>query len=250
MPGPLGYNAAYVSGTNTRKKNNYNNTACNCRWTGFHRRPLSSLLSEPSGWNALILVLFYIMFCIGVYLIRKLQADTTIHGWSPPKFLLNQRLRGALAFLFGLLMMTTLAYQLGYFASIQDVRSAGLDEGSSSSLLVTMPGALLGFSMLYILVLAFAVQESVQPGERKARIISLTGPLLVNAMLFFTAAQAIVLVDVLAIEGGLWLWTVTLIVLVLSFSPPRILLQDKYPNKFPALSFTALLLVVSWLIST
>jgi len=211
---------------------------------------LSLSLNEPSGWNALLLVLFYILFCSGVYLIRKLEPDREIRGWSPPKILLEPKVRGVLAFLFGLLMMTTVAYQLGYFASIQSIRTAGLDEGGSSALFVYMPGALLGFSMFYILVLAFPVQENVAPRGWRSAILIMLGLIFINSMLLFSSAQARAVVGEMGLAGSIWTWLGALAVLIISFAPPRILFQSKFPDKSGALSFALLLLTASWWIAS
>ena len=208
--------------------------------------PLSKQLGQPSGLNALILVLLYILFSCGVFLLRKLKMDSFLTGWRPPGFLLDRRVRAVLAFLLGLLMMTTMAYQLGYFASILNVRSAGLDEGSSSALLVYMPGALLGFSMLYILVLAFPVEENVQPGSKRAPIYAFLGPLFVNGLFLFSVAQARVLSEEFNFSSTIFAWAAALIILAISFLPPRVLLQNKYPSRISLLSFTLLLLLASW----
>ena len=209
---------------------------------------LAKQLTYPSGWNALLFVVFYTLFCIGVYLIRKLEPSTSAGSLPPPKFFLDSRVRGVLAFLFGLLMMSTVAYQLGYFTSIQSIRTAGLDEGDSSALFVYMPGALLGFSMLYILVLAFPVKESVPPGSRYSAIFTFFGSLLVNSMLVLCAAQAKTLFGEMDLLGIVLVWIVVLAVLIVSFAPPRILFQSKFAYPSNLLSFSILLLTLSWLV--
>lgn len=203
-------------------------------------------LVEPSGWNALLLVLFYLLFCVGVYLIRKLEPWTGISQWQPPSFLLLPRTRVILAFIFGLLMMSTVAYQIGYFESIQSVGSSTLDEGDSSALLVYMPGALLGFSMLYILVLAFPVEANVPAQSRRFPILALLGLVLANGMLFFTTAQARAIVTALSIADGVGLYVASFLILLLSFAPPRSLFQNKQPSPFGLVSFVVLLLFASW----
>lgn len=207
---------------------------------------LSLELAQPSGWNALLLVVLYVLFCGGVYLIRKLEAQPGIGRWSPPAVLLDRKVRGVLAFLFGLLMMTTVAYQLGYFAAIQSIRAAALDEGSSSALFVYMPGALLGFSMLYILVLAFPVQVNQPPGNYRYAAVALLGLILANGMLLFTAAQARAISAVLGLPSGAGAALLSFLVLLISFAPPRLLYQYRQPTLSGAVSFAILLLAATW----
>lgn len=209
---------------------------------------LAVRLARPSGLNALLVVVSYVLFCFAVFLIRKMRATSGPGGWHPPKVLLDVRVRGLLAFIFGLLMVTTVAYQLGYFASIQSIQSAGLDEGNSSSLFVYMPGALLGFSMLYILVLAFPVQESVPPDGNKITLFTLLALGIVNGMLLLCAGQAAALFIDLNFELSIWTWLLLLVGLLISFAPPRILFQDKFPYATNTLSFSILLIILSWLV--
>lgn len=206
---------------------------------------LSLKLMLPSGWNALLLVVLYVLFCAGVYLLRKLEAQPGIGRWSPPAIFLNTKIRAILAFLFGLLMMTTMAYQLGYFVTIQSIRAATLDEGSSSALFVYMPGALLGFSMLYILILAFPVQPAVVPGTNRYAGVALLGLILTNGMLFFTTAQAGALLKALELSQGAITFLISLLVLLLSFAPPRLLYQNKQPYLSGLISFALLLLLAA-----
>lgn len=207
---------------------------------------LANRLASPSGLNALLLVGFYLLFCLGVYLIRKLQPATAGKGWQPPPAWTSRKVRTVLAFIFGLLMVTTLAYQIGYFASIQSVGSATLDEGNSAALLVYMPGALLGFSMLYILILAFPVQANVADDGRSFWVLAFLGLALTNAMLIFTSAQALALKQTLMPFATPAVFAISFLVLLLSFGPPRLLLQSKYPSRFALFSFTVLLLFAAW----
>ena len=203
-------------------------------------------LEEPSGWNALLLTLFYLLFCVGVYLIRKLEPQAAEKHWQPPAFFLNPRVRAFLAFIFGLLMMTTVAYQIGYFESIQSIGITTLDEGDSSALLVYMPGALLGFSMLYILVLAFPVQANIPAESWKYPILAICGLLLANSMLFFTTAQAKAMTVALSLPDSVVVYVVSFLVLLLSFAPPRLLYQNRQPYPYGLISLLILLFVAAW----
>jgi len=207
---------------------------------------LSMKLVQPSGWNALLLVVLYILFCTGVYLIRKLEPQPGIGRYAPPAILLNSKVRAVLAFLFGLLMMSTVAYQLGYFATIQSLSAATLNEGNSSALFVYMPGALLGFSMLYILVLAFPVQANQTPGSNRYAIVALIGLILANGMLLFTASQARAIGIALGLAPGAGAALLSFLVLLISFAPPRLLYQYRQPTLSGLLSFAILLLAATW----
>ena len=203
-------------------------------------------LEQPSGWNALLLVLSYLIFCIGVYLIRKLASWDRRDGWQPPAVILDPKARAAMAVFFGLLMMTTVAYQIGYFESVQSVGASTLNEGDSSALLVYMPGALLGFSMLYILVLAFPVKANVSPGDNRFPVFAFFGLVFINVMLFFTTAQARAILETAKLGQGFGVYVISFLVLTLSFAPPRLLYQSKQPFVYGLLSFVILLLLAAW----
>ncbi len=210
---------------------------------------LAQGLEVPSGKNSILLVLFYLLFCIGVYLIRKLTAQEGHGRWQPPAALMSPKVRAVLAFLFGLLMMTTLAYQIGYFESILSIATSTLDEGDSSALFVYMPGALLGFSMLYILILAFPVQETLSPANKRFPAIALAGLLLTNSMLIFTSAQARALTTALSLPDGLGIAATSFLVLMISFAPPRLLYQARQPSPYALVTFLLLLLTAVGIIT-
>ncbi len=203
-------------------------------------------LEQPGGGNALRLVVVYLIFCIGVYLIRKLAPWEGEDGWQPPTIFLDPKVRAVLAVFFGLLMMTTVAYQIGYFDSVQSVGASTLNEGDSSALLVYMPGALLGFSMLYSLVLAFPVKADVSQEDNRFPIFAVLGLLSISGMLFFTTAQARAIAMSSNLGPDIGLYVISFLVLFLSFAPPRLLYQSKQPKIYGLLSFLILLLLAVW----
>lgn len=206
-------------------------------------------LKDPAGLNALFLVLFYLLFCVGVYFIRKLRPLPAGNRWQPPAILTDPKTLAFLAFLFGLLMMTTSAYQIGYFQTVQSIASATLDEGDSSALLVYMPGALLGFSMLYILVLAFPIKASNAPRSRSFWMLIFLGLLFTNGMLLISSAQAGAFKDLLAEPQAISVFVLAFFALLISFGPPRLLLQTKCPSTVAPFTFLLLLLFSAWRIT-
>ena len=64
---------------------------------------LATRLIAPSGWNALLLAIFYLLFCIGVYLVRKLLPAPQGGSWLPPGWLMRPKVLGFLGVIFGLL---------------------------------------------------------------------------------------------------------------------------------------------------
>jgi hypothetical protein len=210
---------------------------------------LAQRLAAPSGGNALLLAGLYLAFCMGVYLIRKLHPAAAGDGrWAPPAWFMTQRARGALAALFGLGMMTTIAFQLGFFEALQNTAALSqLEEGSTAAFYVFAPSAWLGFSMLYILLLAFRVTPTVAPGRPRYAPTALAGLLLTNGMLLFAAAQAYTLAAWL--NNGLLAGLISIVVLGISFLPPRLIYQSRQPHLPGLLSFGVLLVVTAVLLA-
>lgn len=208
----------------------------------------SQTLQKPAGLNALAVGVLYALLCIGIYLIRKLKSPTSVSRWLPPKWLLNTKVRAVLALLFGLMLVTMLAYQLGYFVSALDLRTTGMGEGDSAAFFVFAPGAWLGFSMLYILVLAFPVNSNIEPGSSKYMLVAILGLLMVQGMLLFTVMQ-IQNWYLLASGNARFLWgALVLLFLLIAFVPPRVLYQKRVPFLPGWISLVILLLASFWLI--
>lgn len=204
---------------------------------------LASRLARPSGINALLLGVLYVIFCAGVFLLRRLE----------PAPLGNDRLlppavRGLLAAFFGLVAVTAIAWQLGFFESLRllDVRELG--EGGTAVYFAFAPGAWLGFSMLYILILAFPITPTVRYTGRRYWPAALAGLIAANSLLVFAVAQA---AAVLPPGAGLLSGLAVIGLLLLLFGPPRLLFVTRSlglgRQSWPAiLSFVLLLLVGTW----
>ncbi len=210
--------------------------------------PAQSLrLITPSGWNALLAVFFYILFCTGVYFSRKLVPQPAAGNWPPPSWLMDPRLRGVLGLLFALLMATTFAYQLGYFETVMQIRAGLLDEGAASAFFVYAPGAWLGFSMLVILVLAFPVNASVSPADTRYLIVAALSLLFTNSMLVFIAAQTGAIIAGMNLSRGVVTALIAAAAFILSFLPARAIYQSRQPHLSGWVSFTLLLLLSCYL---
>ena len=185
--------------------------------------PLAERLDEPGGLNALLLSAGFIVFCLGVFRLRRLR----VMGGGEEEWA-ARNWRVALAVLFALVMSLAIAWQLGFFRSGLQVDTRDLGEGGSASYFVFGPGAWLGFSALYVLVLGFTVQPSVAPGSRRWGVTATLGLLATNAMLLLLSAQA----RVFAGEAALWL-PLLYAGLLLLFLPPRLVYIARGPG-FPS----------------
>ena len=203
---------------------------------------LSHRLQTVSGVHALWLGVVYILFWVGVYGLRKLTTETAV-SLSIPEWFMDKRVRTVLAVLFGLALMTALSFQFGYFDSIINPELAQIGEGEAAAFYVFGPGAWLGVSLFYILVLAFDVRETIATIGSGYNGWALFGLLAVNAMLFFIAAQTAAIMTLLTwppIARGVLL----LIGLPLLFLPPRLIFYRKQGQTTGLVSFGAVILVL------
>ena len=186
-----------------------------------------STLQTPSGFNAIYLIGAYILMCGGVFLIRKLEPGPGVGGWAEQSPLLARPTRIVLGVVFGLAMMTVLAFQLGYFNSIFVVDTLALGEGESATLFAFAPGAWLGMSLLYTAFLALTVTPTVSWGNGRYPWQALFGLLGVNVMFVFLAVQLKAVLALITNPGVIGPVLLTFFAFLLLFGPPRLVYLAK-----------------------
>lgn len=205
-------------------------------------RPLAQGLQEQSGLNVVWLGGAYTLLCLGVYAIRKLEPtpSATAGPW------LGARMRAALGALFGLAMMTAVAWQLGFFDVAATLDPMALGEGEAASFFVFAPSAWLGLSLFYVIVLAFNVTPTISRSARSYPWLALAGLLGVNAMLLLATAQ-LRAVAAEVVSGGRFLWFAAgFVALLLLFAPPRLLYLSRQPRLIAAITSLVLLASCAW----
>ena len=182
-----------------------------------------SPLQTPSGINVVYLIGAYILMCAGVFLLRKLEPAPGDGGPAAGSLLQARSTRIVLGVIFGLAMMTLMAFQFGYFDAIFVVDTLALGEGESATLFAFAPGAWLGMSLLYTAFLALRVTPTVAWGDGRYPWQALAGLLCINAMFVFLVAQ-------MRAIGVLWGGTAVIGPFLLAFAalllllgPPRLL---------------------------
>ncbi|MCB8986581.1 MAG: hypothetical protein H6661_02385 [Ardenticatenaceae bacterium] len=207
-----------------------------------------SVLQTPSGWHVLYLIGAYIVICVGVYLLRKLEPGPNVGAWAESSPLLARPTRIVFGVLFGLAMMTVMAYQFGFFQAIFVVDTLALGEGESATLFAFAPGAWLGMSLLYTAFLALRVTPTVSWENGRYRWQAFLGLLCVNVMFVFLAAQ---LKAVLALWGGTAVigpFFLVAFLFLLLFGPPRLIYLSRQRD-LGGVSFLVLILAAAWLVS-
>ncbi|RMG90422.1 MAG: hypothetical protein D6706_19595 [Chloroflexi bacterium] len=202
----------------------------------------NTMWKRPSGSHALWLLAAYIIFCVALLSLRKLEpAPHADYDW------LSTRLRGVLAVLFGVSLSLALAFQLGFLESVTIANGFEMGEGESAAFFVFAPGAWLGISLLYVIFLAFRVTPTVSQGESRFQwrgvwgLIGLQG-MLVTAVLQATSITNLPLNNSIKITA-VFLW------LCLLFVPPRLIYLRRFPNRVGLATLLILLAFSAVLIS-
>lgn len=204
-------------------------------------------LQTPSGLNVIYLIAAYVLMCAGVFLLRKLEPGPDVGPWTETNLLLARSTRIVFGVLFGLAMMTVMAFQFGYFDAIFVVDTLALGEGESATLFAFAPGAWLGMSLLYTAFLALRVTPTVARGNGRYLWQALAGLLGINVMFLFLAAQ---IMAVLALWGGTAVAGPFLLVLftfLLLFGPPRLVYLSRQRD-LAGISFLVLVVATAWLV--
>ena len=204
---------------------------------------LAELFAEPGTLNVLLLGGAFVVYCTAVYLIRKLESSADADRVSRlPAWLTQTITMRVLAIFFALVLAAELMQQLGYWESILVVDDRVLGAGESAAFFVYAPGALIGASLFYVLVLSASVRVSIEEGSRNYTGLALLGLLGVNGMLLLGTA---VLQSTQFFSG--WLGMIgAFVLLVLLFLPPRVWYLAKRPSLLAALSYLALLGLLAW----
>jgi hypothetical protein len=197
--------------------------------------PLVRQLETPSGSNALLICTAYILFLSGIYLVRKLYH---LEGIIDPDSVISSRVRGLFALLFGLVMVTMIAHQLGYFASVRVTDIGDLNEGAVAAFYTFAPGAWLGFALIYILVLAFPVRPVFLLPDPKYVAAALFGLLSHQLMLLVMAAE---IATVFSPFSSLWRAILFVALLLMLFIPPRAMYIARFIRRSSPLFIGALL---------
>jgi hypothetical protein len=211
--------------------------------------PLSARLQTWSTGNVLLLAGVYLLFCTGVYLLRKLEPapGAAARSFLPARWW-SAHVQGALGVLFGLAMMLAFTHQLGYLEIMPliDVRKMG--SGEAAAFFGLAPAAWLAFSQLYTLLLVSSFETAVPARARYAPLLALASLLAINVMLLVVAAEIRALLAELGMGQNGWLFLPVLVVLGLLFAPARILYLCRQPHRGAAVTFTLLLLFAAYLV--
>lgn len=186
---------------------------------------------QTNGLNAAIIGGVFALFCIGVYWLKKIRATET--AVALPLSINQLRLLGIAT---GLALALGLAHQFGYFQAIQVADDRVLGAGESAAFFVYAPGAWLGAGLFYMLILSSTTPMRYAASDRWRVGLGL---FFVNAMAFVTAVETTAV-----FTSSTWRGSLTLLLMLLLFLPPRLIYQQKQGSRQPLLSFGIYLLIL------
>ncbi|KAA3661269.1 MAG: hypothetical protein DWQ04_16945 [Chloroflexi bacterium] len=209
------------------------------------RNALFTQFQDLSAINAILIGGMFVLFCLSVYWLKKLEpsTETTDKNWIPAQLLsvTGQRILGIL---FGIALALAVAHQLGYMESIFIVDDRVLGAGESSAFFVYGPASWLGGGLIYMLVLSSITPPRFLKAESRYNVVAALGLLGVNLMLVLATAE---LQAVILSANVLWILGTFLILSVL-FIPTRLVYLSKQPQFGGLISFVFLLLFAAWVI--
>jgi hypothetical protein len=187
-------------------------------------------LQSPSGINVIYLLGVYGLMCAGVYALRKLRPAPNGQPQTEAHPLLSRPVRMVLGILFGLVIMTLMAFQFGYFDSFFEVDTMTLGEGESAMYFVFAPGAWLGASLLYTAFLALRVTPTIDRADGRYPWLAWLGLLFTNATFLFMAWQWSAVLALVPAANPLILAALALFLFLLLFGPPRLIFLSRLPG--------------------
>ena len=202
--------------------------------------------------NSVILGFFFLLFCLAVYGLKKL-APVERGTLALRRSLLAQRPLGVLGVIFALIFTVAVAYSVGFLDSVVGVNRFLLDEPSVTLYLLLTPASWFGLSLIYMLLLSGETEQTVQPGEGRYPLLSLAGLSGVNLMAVgLTAVSQSLWARYPGVGNSYLVFTLTFLLYLLLFGPPRLLYQTKQPRPWwlGLTTFVPLLLYLAWLATT
>ncbi len=203
---------------------------------------------ERLAVNVMRIVFVYALFCVAVYLLRKLEKQLAPENGAfllPPWLTSTTTMRVMGAF-FGISLALLILDQLGYFQSIFIVDDRVLGAGESSAFFVYGPGALLAVSLFYILMVSGETRETVLLNTGRYVPMALLGLLGANGMLLLLTAVLRAHLSLWAIPQTIFAGIFSTVWLLLLFAPPRMWYLTKRPSWLPIISFAIMLFYFAW----
>lgn len=231
---------------------NKNTPALGADLTGFALAlwllpPLSQQFQNLGVINSVLMGLFFVLFCLAVFGLRKLRL-TTMTGASVPAILLEKQTLGALGVLFALAISTATAYVVGFLDSVVAINRGLLDEPSITIYLLLTPASWFGLALIYVLVLTNETEPTVEPASGRYWAVSLLSLAGVNLMgVAFAAVWQALWHRFTGVQGATLLIALNFLLYLLLVGPPRLIYFSRSRSVLSLLSLIPFLLFLAFL---
>ncbi len=203
-----------------------------------------SQFSQQSASNATILIIVFIPMCVGVFIVRQLEARKSGGKLTVPLILLNRNLHIASAIAFTLSLVIMLTFQLGYLNSFFKIDTLSSGESAILGTVASLIGLAIPF--IYAPVLLRKAVPTIKMENGRYPWLASLALLLINLMLLLVTAQLAAWINLQNLRGD-WLLGLTLFALLaLIFGPPRWIYLSKQPDIGGDLTALALWGVCTW----
>lgn len=209
--------------------------------------PLSHQFHDLSFINSVWMGVFFVLFCLSVYGLRKLRPTST-GGISLPAILFEKRILGALGVIFALAISTATAYVVGFLDSVVAINRGLLDEPSITIYLLLTPASWFGLALIYLLVLTNETEPTVRPASVRyygATLLSLVG---VNLMgVVFTAVWQALWQRFTGVQGATFFIALNFVLYLFLLGPPRLIYFTRSRSAVSLFTFIPFLFYLAYL---
>lgn len=188
--------------------------------------------------NSLLIGLVFVLFCVAVYGLRKLEPDLPLSATG-------RNIWGGLAVIFSLFISIVTAYTVGFLDSTINLNRQILDEPSATLYLLITPASWFGLALIYVLVLSSPMSATLRPDTPRYPLVTYFSLLGINLMAVLTTAFWQALWNRFAPAGAFFI--PLLLLALLLYGPPRLILWQKQGHWLSLLSFFLWLVFLHYL---
>lgn len=207
---------------------------------------ISRQFQNLSFFNSVLMGIFFVLFCLSVFGLKKLRQTSTVSAEFSSRFL-QKRTLSVLAVFFALSISTATAYVVGFLDSVVAINRGLLDEPAVTIYLLLTPASWFGLALIYMLVLTNESEASVEPTAVRYGLVSLLGLIGVNFMgLVFAAVWQAVWTRFSSVQSATVPMVLVLFVLfLLLLGPPRLIYLSRNPQLASVLTFLPFVLYLA-----
>lgn len=209
--------------------------------------PLSQQFQDLGVINSVWMGLFFLVFCLSVYGLKKLRPTAT-HGASLPAILLEKQTLGGLGVIFALAISTATAYVVGFLDSVVAINRGLLDEPSVTIYLLLTPASWFGLALIYVLVLTNETEPTVKPASGRYVAVSFLSLAGVNLMgVVFTAVWQALWQRFTGVQDATFLIAINFVLYAFLIGPPRLIYFSRSRSAIGLLTLVPFLLYLAFL---